>query len=106
MKYIAIKKTAGDPPSGDSNREEWLSACKETFNERHPDGKNLLDSILVCQEFLQESPKWEAFERKKNEAQLKKQPVGTKKVKQENSDEKMVKRVLLVTSDEQSKKKH
>jgi hypothetical protein len=84
LKYVGIEQSAGDPPSGDSDREEWLQGCKDTFCERYPEGKNLLDSLLYCQEFLQESPKWEAFERKKEEN--KKRPVGTKKTKQENSD--------------------
>ncbi len=106
LKYIAIEESAGEPPSGDSDKEKWLTACKNTFEERHPEAKNLFDSILYCQEFLQESPKWQAFEKTRDIAKLKKRPTGTKKMKQEQSDEKLVKRVLSVSSDEKSKKKH
>jgi hypothetical protein len=43
LKYIAIKEAAGDPPSRDNDKQEWLAACKETFNDRYPEAKNLLD---------------------------------------------------------------
>jgi hypothetical protein len=66
----------------------------------------MFDSVLYCKEVLQECPKWEKFE-KKNETQKKKQPPqGTKKAKQEKSDDKLVKRVLSVSSDEKAKAKH
>jgi hypothetical protein len=68
--------------------------------------KNLLDSVMYCKDFLQESPKWEAFEKKNEAANNKKRPQGTKKAKQERSDEKLVKRVISVSTDERSKKMH
>jgi hypothetical protein len=105
LKYIGVEDNAGDPPSGDSDKSVWLESCRETFNERYADMKNLLDSVLMCKDFLQQSPKWEAFE-KKMEGNVKKRPMGTKKAKQAKSDEILVKRVLSVSTDEKSKKKH
>jgi hypothetical protein len=106
LKYIGVEDNAGDPPSGDSDKAVWLESCREAFNERYSDMKNLLDSVLLCKDFLQQSPKWEAFEKKMEGNQKKKRPVGTKKAKQAKSDEKLVKRVLSVCTDEKAKKKH
>jgi hypothetical protein len=105
LKYIGVEDNAGDPPSGDNDKAVFLEACRDTFGDRYPHFKNLLDSVLYCKDILQQCPKWEKFE-KKNETQKKKRPQGTKKAKQEKSDEKLVKRVLSVTGDEKGKLKH
>jgi hypothetical protein len=106
LKYIGVEDNAGEPPSGDSDKAVWLEGCRDAFCDRYPDMKNLLDSVLLVKELLQESPKWEAFEKKKEEANKKKRPQGTKKAKQEKSDERLVKRVLSVSTAEKSKKQH
>jgi hypothetical protein len=101
-----VEDNVGEPPSGDNDKAEWENGCRQMFCDRYPDMKNLLDSVLYCKDFLQQSPKWEAFEKKKEEALKKKRPKGTKKAKQESNDEKLVKRVISVSTDEKSKKKH
>jgi hypothetical protein len=68
LKYIGVEDNAGEPPSGDSDKAVWLEGCRDAFCDRYPDMKNLLDSMLLVKELLQESPKWEAFEKKKEEA--------------------------------------
>jgi hypothetical protein len=46
LKYIGVEEASGDPPSGDTNRIEWLKEIKETFLKRHPDAKNKLENVL------------------------------------------------------------
>jgi hypothetical protein len=62
LKWIGIEESAGDPPSGDMEKIEWLKGIRATFMERHPDGKNMLENVLFGKESLQESPKWRSFE--------------------------------------------
>jgi hypothetical protein len=62
LKWIGVEEAAGEPPSGDTDKIEWLKNCKETFLLQNPDGKTVLESVLFCKEFLEECPKWRPFE--------------------------------------------
>jgi hypothetical protein len=106
LKFIGVEDNAGEPPTGDNDRAIWQQGINETFSDRFPHFKNMLDSVLYCKDTLQDSPKWEAFEKKKEEGIQRRRPQGTKKAKQESQDEKLVKRVLSVSTEEKSKKKH
>jgi hypothetical protein len=103
LKWIGIEESAGDPPSGDTEKIEWLKQIKETFLQRHPDGKNILENVLFCKEFLQESPKWRSFEESQDKVQRKKRPSGSKKSKQVKADMEIIQRITG-NSEKQKKK--
>jgi hypothetical protein len=96
LKWIGVEEAAGEPPSGDTDKIEWLKNCKETFLLQNPDGKSSLENVLFCKDFLQECPKWRPFE-ESNEAlsaalssKRKERPAGSKKAKQLKKDMELV----------------
>jgi hypothetical protein len=109
LKYIGIEEAAGDPPSGDNDRIEWDNNCKEAFIEQNPDGKNVLDNVLFCKEFLQSCPKWRPFEENNatvgaNIKRKKERPVGSKKAKQLKADIDLVKNLSGLSKEQVSNK--
>jgi hypothetical protein len=106
LKYIGVEEISGDPPSGDTEKIEWLKQVKETFLQRNPDGKNLLENVLFCKPFLEESPKWRAFEEGNDEnAKRPVRPAGTKKQKQMKEDAELVKKITGQSDEAKAKDK-
>lgn len=112
LKYKSCEETAGDPPSGDNDKIEWLKCIKETYYHRNPtsEAKNILENILYCKDFLYRSPKWQAFEENNDEGSggsaKKNRPMGSKRAKQAQSDEKLIRKVVSLNKDEKAKKKY
>jgi hypothetical protein len=108
LKLIGIEETAGDPPTGDNDLNEWREKCKETFIQRHPEAKPLFDNVVFVKDYLQECPKWRPFE----EANLptadrnnkKKGPDGSKKQKQLKHDLEIVKTIAGISKGNEEKK--
>jgi hypothetical protein len=106
LKFIGIEEAAGDPPTGDNDRAEWEKNVKETYCERHPDGKNILESVLNCKDFLQESPKWRPFEESSDRASKRtKRPMGSKKSKQMKQDLEVIKKITGNTKTQKKRDK-
>jgi hypothetical protein len=109
LKYIGIEEAAGDPPSGDTDRIEWLKEIKETFLQRNPDAKNILEDLLFCKPYLEESPKWRSFEENNTEVQeqaaKKARPDGNKKAKQKKADLEIIKKITGQNREESQQEK-
>jgi hypothetical protein len=107
LKYLGVLEAAGDPPSGDNDKVEWLKEIKETFLQRNPDAKNLIENILFCREILEKSPKWRPFEEGNEDqaAKNKNRPTGSKKQKQMKADLEIVKKITGQSKEETTKDK-
>jgi hypothetical protein len=107
LKYLGVLEAAGDPPSGDNDRVEWLKEIKETFLQRNPDAKNVVENILFCKEILEKSPKWRPFEEGNEDqaASKKNRPAGSKKQKQMKADLEIVKKITGQSKEETKKDK-
>jgi hypothetical protein len=110
LKLIGCEKSAGDPPSGDTGKEEWEKSVRKIFVTRNPDGKNMVENIYMVKIFLQDFPKWQAYEEEDtaNAAKKRARPEGTKKAKEKKADQQFVMKCLASTSgteDEQANKK-
>jgi hypothetical protein len=101
LKLIGIEESAGDPPTGDNDLAEWNEQCKETFLQRHPDGKPIFDNIMYVKDFLQECPKWRPFEEQasaiSDRIKKKQRPEGNKKQKQMKQDMETIKKLAGLT---------
>jgi hypothetical protein len=107
LKWIGIEESAGDPPSGDTEKILWLKGIRDTFLERHQDGKNILENVLYCKEFLQQSPKWRSFEESaEGDGNKRKRPAGTKKSKQMKADLEVIQKLTGSTKQKKKKEKN
>jgi hypothetical protein len=110
LKWIGVEEAAGEPPSGDTDKIEWLKNCKDTFLAQNPDGRSVLENVLFCKDFLQECPKWRPFE-ESNEAaaaaagaKRKERPIGSKKAKQLKKDMELVAQISGMSRDKVNEK--
>lgn len=90
LKLIGIEKAVGDPPSGDTQKEEWDLRVKELFFKKNPDGKNILENILAARSFLGDHPKWIAYEESEECGKKRVRPEGNKKAKEKEADKKFI----------------
>jgi hypothetical protein len=110
LKYIGVEEASGEPPSGDTERIEWLKQVKETFLKRYPEAKNILENVLYCKPFLQDCPKWRSYEdnnleEKEGNNKTTSRPAGSKHQKQYKADMELVKKITGKGADEKNKDK-
>jgi hypothetical protein len=100
LKLIGCKASVGDPPSGDTEREEWDKAVKKAFVTRNANAKNIIENVYTCKNFLEEFPKWRTYEEDDQAAANKKRsrPEGNKKAKEKKADQQFVLNCLSSTS--------
>ena len=58
LKLIGRENSAGDPLSGDNDKNEWEKQVRKTFVTRNPDANNFVENVYTCKHFLQNFPKW------------------------------------------------
>lgn len=110
LKFIGTEESAGDPPSGDTGREEHDKLVKETYLSRYPEAVNMVEAVIHCKDFLINSPKWRTYQQGEEEsAETKKRererPVGTKKAKEKKADHELVRQCLSVAESVEKPKK-
>ena len=102
LKLIGIESQTGDPPSGDTDKEEWEKKVKDAFLERVPDAGTLYEAVVACKLFLEGIPKWRTYqeEEDKREETGKKRvrPSGTKAAKQKEQDKRVIQGFLSGSS--------
>lgn len=98
LKLIGTEKTCGDPPSGDSDRDQWTKKALETYVLRHKDAKNIIENLQSVKPILEGHPKWTSFEKEEEEGEPKennkKRPAGTRKLKQLDADKKLLTSIM------------
>jgi hypothetical protein len=60
-KYHGILESSGEPPSGETGKEEYYKMAKETFLQRYPEARNMADNVISCYDVLHGHPKWQSF---------------------------------------------
>lgn len=68
LKLVGTVESVGDPPSGDTDCEEYDKQLKLTYIGCQPEAKNIYDNVLVSMEFLKDKPKWKRYQQKEDEA--------------------------------------
>jgi hypothetical protein len=109
-KYHGILESSGEPPSGDTGKEEYYKMAKETFLQRYPEARNLADNVITCYDVLHAHPKWQSFSEEEDEAangnKRKERPIGSKKAKERKADEDLVKSVMSVAKSNDPARDH
>ena len=94
LKLIGIEIQIGDPPSGDTDKDEWEKQIKEAFVERVVEAGNMYESVIACKLFLEGIPKWRTWqeeEGRREEAGKKRvRSSGTKAAKQKEQDKRVI----------------